>query len=90
MVDLSGIKKKNNGVTFRDGIGIVIVIVGAVIVVIMVKVIKVIFVSGMRFLCHYNNIIKNYIYIVSRKESAKSFLTLMTNDLNDTLVLVDG
>ena len=27
----------------------------------------------------------NYIYIVSRKESVKSFLTLMTNDLNDQL-----
>ena len=34
---------------------------------------------GMRFQCHYINII-NYIYIVSRKESVKSFLTLMTND----------
>ena len=45
----------------------------------MVKVILVIFVSGMRFQCHYNNIIKLY-FIVSRKESVKSFLTLMTND----------
>ena len=73
MVDLSGIKKKNNGVTFRDCIGIVLVIVGAVIVVIMVKVIKVIFVSGVRFLCHYNNIIKNYIIIVSRKRARNPF-----------------
>ena len=54
-------------------------------VVIMVKVILVIFVSGMRFQCHYINIIKIIFYIVSRKESAKSFLTLMTNDLNDQL-----
>ena len=53
-------------------------------VVIMVKVILVIFVSGMCFQCHYINII-NYIYIVSRKESVKSFLTLMTHDLNDQL-----
>ena len=52
-------------------------------VVIMVKVIWVIFVSGDMFsvpLYKYNKII---FYIVSRKESAKSFLTLMTNDLND-------
>ena len=54
-------------------------------VVIMVKVILVIFVSGMRFQCHYINIIKIIFYIVSRKESVKSFLTLMTNDLNDQL-----
>ena len=53
-------------------------------VVIMVKVILVIFVSGMCFQCHYINIIILY-FIVSRKESAKSFLTLMTNDLNDQL-----
>ena len=54
-------------------------------VVIMVKVILVIFVSGMCFQCHYINIIKIIFYIVSRKESAKSFLTLMTHDLNDQL-----
>ena len=54
-------------------------------VVIMVKVILVIFVSGMCFQCHYINIIKIIFYIVSRKESVKSFLTLMTNDLNDQL-----
>ena len=53
-------------------------------VVIMVKVILVIFVSGMCFQCHYINIIKLY-FIVSRKESVKSFLTLMTHDLNDQL-----
>ena len=29
----------------------------------------------------------NYIYIVSRKESVKSFLTLMTHDLNDRVSL---
>ena len=54
-------------------------------VVIMVKVILVIFVSGDVFsvpLYKYNKII---FYIVSRKESVKSFLTLMTNDLNDQL-----
>ena len=45
----------------------------------------VIFVSGMRFQCHYINIIKIIFYIVSREESAKSFLTLMTHDLNDQL-----
>ena len=56
-------------------------------VVIMVKVILVIFVSGMCFQCHYINIIKIIFYIVSRKESAKSFLTLMTNDLNDRVSL---
>ena len=50
-------------------------------------VIMVIFVSGMRFQCHYINIIKIIFYIVSRKESAKSFLTLMTNDLNDRVSL---
>ena len=63
------------------------IIVGVVITVIMVKVILVIFVSGMRFQCHYINIIKIIFYIVSRKESAKSFLTLMTNDLNDRVSL---
>ena len=56
-------------------------------VVIMVKVILVIFVSGMRFQCHYINIIKIIFYIVSRKESVKSSLTLMTNDLNDRVSL---
>ena len=56
-------------------------------VVIMVKVILVIFVSGMCFQCHYINIIKIIFYIVSRKESVKSFLTLMTNDLNDRVSL---
>ena len=54
-------------------------------VVIMVKVILVIFVSGICFQCHYINIIKIIFYIVSRKESVKSFLTLMTHDLNDQL-----
>ena len=61
------------------------IIVGVVITVILVKVILVIFVSGMCFQYHYINIIKIIFYIVSRKESAKSFLTLMTNDLNDQL-----
>ena len=37
------------------------------------------------FQCHYIDIIKIIFYIVSRKESVKSFLTLMTNDLNDQL-----
>ena len=63
------------------------IIVGVVITVIMVKVILVIFVSGDAFsvtLYKYNKII---FYIVSRKESAKSFLTLMTNDLNDRVSL---
>ena len=55
-------------------------------VVIMVKVILVIFVSGICFQCHYINIIKLY-FIVSRKESVKSFLTLMTHDLNDRVSL---
>ena len=56
-------------------------------VVIMVKVILVIFVSGDVFsvpLYKYNKII---FYIVSRKESVKSFLTLMTHDLNDRVSL---
>ena len=56
-------------------------------VVIMVKVILVIFVSGMRFQCHYIKYNKIIFYIVSRKESVKSFLTLMTHDLNDRVSL---
>ena len=47
-------------------------------VVIMVKVILVIFVSGMRFQCHYINIILLYLYSESERECEILF------DLNDT------
>ena len=56
-------------------------------VVIWSLVILVIFVSGDVFSVHYINIIKIIFYIVSRKESVKSFLTLMTHDLNDRVSL---
>ena len=53
------------------------IIVGVVITVIMVKVILVIFVSGMRFQCHYINIINYILYSESERECEILF------DLND-------
>ena len=46
-------------------------------------VIKVIYESAMQKLRHYNNIILKLYYYSEPKRSRKSFLTLMTNDLND-------